>query len=258
VRRAANTRALAVVALLALAAAALLGGAACGAPPAGDDVTLHVLAASSLNKAFTALGADFEAAHPGTQVKSEFAGSQDLAAQVRQDVPADVLATADTSTMDALGERVTDPQVFATNTLAIAVAPGNPRHITGIASLAAPGLKVVLAAPKVPAGKYAQEVLSHAGVKVIPVSFQESAAGVLAIVSLGEADAGIVYASDLRAADGKVDGVAIPLTDNVIATYPIARLTDADSRFVADQFVKYVLSDAGQRTLSSYGFGAPR
>jgi molybdate transport system substrate-binding protein len=257
VRPGALSPALAIVALLALAAA-LLGGAACGSLPAGDDVTLHVLAASSLNKAFTALGRDFEAAHPGTQVKFEFAGSQDLAAQVRQGVPADVLATADTSTMDALGDRVTDPRVFATNTLAVAVAPGNPRDITGIASLAAPGLKVVLAAPKVPAGKYAQEILTRAGVKLIPVSFQESAAGVLAIVSLGEADAGIVYASDVRGAAGKVDGVAIPAADNVTATYPVARLADADSRFVADQFVKYVLSDAGRQTLSSYGFGAPQ
>jgi len=248
----------ALLAVLVLAATALPAAAACGSRSAGDPVTLHVLAASSLKKAFTRVGSDFEEAHPGTKVTFEFAGSQHLATQVRQGVPADVIATADTSTMDALGDLVTDPRVFATNALAIAVAPGNPRGITGLPSLTDPGLKVVLAAPAVPAGKYAREVLTHAGVKVVPVCLQESVSAVLAIVSLGEADAGIVYASDVCGAGGKVEGVTILGDENVTATYPVARLADAGSRFVADQFVKYVLSDAGQRTLRSCGFGVPQ
>ena len=246
--------------LLLLALVVLLAGgaAACGSPSHDDPVTLRVLAASSLTKTFTRIGADFERAHPGVKVAFAFAGSQELAAQVGQGVPADVIATADTATMDSLGGAAPDPRVFATNELAIAVAPGNPRGITGLASLADPDLTVVLAAPEVPAGRYAREALARARVKVKPVSLEPSAADVLAIVSLGEADAGVVYASDAAGAAGQVEVVRIPPAENVTATYPIAVLAETGSRFVADRFVDYVLADAGQRTLRSYGFGPPR
>ena len=230
--------------------------AACGGSSAGDAATLHVLGASSLNEAFTEIGAAFEEAHPGVKVVFDFAGSQDLVAQVGQGAPADVIATADTSSMDELAGQTAASQAFATNGLALAVAPGNPLGITGLASLADPGLKVVLAAPEVPAGRYAQEVLARAGVTVKPVSLETSAKGVVTKVALGEADAGIVYASDVTAAGGDIEGVGIPAGQNVTATYPIARLKEADSTFVADQFIEYVLSDAGQQTLRDFGFGA--
>ena len=248
-------RALSLAALLAVLAAGLLA-TACGGSSAGDAATLHVLGASSLSEAFTEIGAAFEQAHPGVEVVFDFAGSQDLVAQVGQGAPADVIATADAASMDKLAGQTAASQVFATNGLAIAVAPGNPPGVTGLASLADPGLKVVLAAPEVPAGTYTQEVLTRAGVSVKPVSLEASVKGVVAKVALGEADAGIVYASDVTAAGGDIDGVTIPTGQNVTATYPIARLKEADSTFMADQFVEYVLSDAGQQTLRDFGFGA--
>ena len=251
-----SVRALALAALLAAVTAGLMGAAACGGSSTGDTATLHVLGASSLNEAFTEIGAAFEKEHPGVKVVFDFAGSQDLVAQIGQGAPADVIATADTSTMDELAGQTSTPRVFATNALAIAVAPGDPLGVTDLASLADPGLKVVLAAPEVPAGKYAQEVLARAGVTVKPVSLETSAKGVVTKVALGEADAGIVYASDVTAAGGDITGVSIPADQNVTATYPIARLTEAGSTFVADQFIKYVLSDAAQRTLRDFGFGS--
>ena len=248
-------RALSLAAVLAALATSLLA-AACGGSTSGDTATLHVLAASSLSEAFTEIGGAFEQEHPGVKVVFDFAGSQDLVAQIGQGAPADVIATADTSSMDKLAGQTSAPQVFATNELAIAVAPGDPLGITGLASLSDPGLKVVLAAPEVPAGKYAQQVLTRAGVSVKPVSLEASAKGVVTKVALGEADAGIVYASDVTAAGGDIEGVAVPAGQNVTATYPIARLMEADSTFVADQFIEYVLSGAGQQTLRDFGFGA--
>jgi molybdate transport system substrate-binding protein len=252
-----SLRALAPVALLAAIVASLLGGAgACGSGGQEDAVTLHVLAASSLSEAFTRIGAAFQKDHPGVKVVFDFAGSQDLVAQIGQGAPADVLATADTATMDGVAGKVTPPRVFATNRLAIAVAPGNPLGVTGLASLADPALKVVLAAPEVPAGKYAQQVLARAGAAVKPVSLEESVKGVVTKIALGEADAGIVYVTDVHAAGGKIAGLDIPAADNVTATYPIAALRDSASAADAQAFVDYVLSTAGQQTLRDAGFGA--
>jgi molybdate transport system substrate-binding protein len=245
-----------LAALLALAGASQLSAAACGGSSGSAATTLHVLAASSLNEAFTEIGAAFEKEHPGVKVVFDFAGSQDLVAHVEQGAPADVIATADTTSMERLSGETSAPHVFATNELAIAVAPDDPFGITGLASLSDPGLKVVLAAPEVPAGRYAEQVLARASVSVKPVSLEESVKGVVTKVSLGEADAGIVYASDVSAAAGAIGGVAIPAEQNVVATYPIARLKAAGSTFVADQFIEYVLSPAGQRTLQDFGFGA--
>ena len=183
-------RTLALAALLLVAAASLLGAAACGSSSGDEPATLHVLAASSLNEAFTQIGAAFENEHPGVKVVFDFAGSQDLVAQIGQGAPGDVIATADTATMEKLAGQASAPQEFATNELAIAVEPGNPRGITGLSSLADPALKVVLAAPEVPAGRYAAEALARAGVTVKPVSFEASVKGVVTKVSLGEADAG--------------------------------------------------------------------
>lgn len=251
-------RRLAVATLLAVAVAGLLGVSACGSQSEGDTTTLHVLAAASLREAFTKIGADFQKDHPGVEVTFEFVGRPELLSRLGEAEPGDVIATADTRSLDTLAGKISSPQVFATNTMAIAVAPGNPAGITGLASLADPRLKVVLAAPEVPAGRYAGEILTRAGLTVKPVSLEESVKGVATKVSLGEADAGIVFLTDVLAAADTLGGVDIPPGQNVTAVYPIATLDDTGSRFVADQFVKYVLSATGQQTLQSFGFGPPQ
>jgi molybdate transport system substrate-binding protein len=244
-----------VVALPLLAGAC--GGSASSSGNASPQTEIRVFAAASLTDAFTKLGTDFSAAHPGVKVAFNFAGSQDLVAQLQQGAPADVLATADTATMDKVADAVGTPQVFASNKLEIAVGPGNPKQITGLADLADSDLEVVLAAPEVPAGKYAQQVLDKAGVDVKPVSLEENVKGVVTKVSLGEADAGIVYVTDVTAAKGKVDGVVIPESQNVIATYPIAVVKASERTQDAQSFVDMVLSSQGQETLQSFGFLPP-
>jgi len=230
-------------------------GAACGGSTAAT--TLTVFAASSLTDAFTKLGADYTAAHPGVKVVFNFTGSQDLVAQIQQGAPADVFASADPTSMAAVSGQVGAPTVFAGNQLEIVVAPGNPKGIRTLADLADPGPKVVLAAPEVPAGKYAQQALAQAKVKVFPVSLEENVKGVVTKVSLGEADAGIAYVTDVTAAKGKVDGVTIPAALNVTASYPVATLDATKHQSDAQAFVDLVLSPQGQRTLRGYGFLPP-
>lgn len=242
-------------------AAAVLGAAACGggssSSNAGASSRIDVFAAASLTDAFTHLGADFTSAHPGVKVVLDFAGSNDLVTQIRQGAPADVFASADTTNMDKAGDLVNAPRVFAGNTLAIAVAPGNPERIRGLADLSRSDLKVVLAAPEVPAGKYASEILDRAGVAVTPVSLEVAVKGVVTKIALGEADAGIVYVTDVTAAKGKIDSVPIPATQNEIASYPIATLVSSDGQAEAQAFVDLVLSDQGQRVLAGFGFLPP-
>jgi molybdate transport system substrate-binding protein len=243
--------------VVALLAALALAAAACGGAStttAGQPRELSVFAAASLTDAFTQLGEDFTATHPDVKVTFNFAGSNDLVTQVQQGAPADVLATADTTSMDKAGDLTGQSSAFAANKLMIAVAPGNPEHITGLADLARKGLKVVLAAPEVPAGKYAEEVLGKAGVSVAPVSLEVSVKGVVTKVSLGEADAGIVYVTDVEAAQGKIEGVAIPDDLNVIATYPLAVLSMSERADDAKAFVDLVLSADGQKVLADNGF----
>ncbi len=236
--------------------AATVAVAACGSA-SGGTVTMHVMAASSLTEAFTKLGAQYDAAHPGVKVVFDFAGSQDLVAQLKQGAPGDVLACADTSTMDSVADLVGTPQNFAGNTLAIIVAPGNPKMVKSLTDLADPSLKVVLAAPEVPAGEYAQQILDKAGVTVKPVSLEENVKGVVTKVSLGEADAGIVYVTDVTAAKGEVDGVTIPADQNVTAVYPIATIDASKLDAEARDFVTLVLSSEGQKTLQDLGFLPP-
>ena len=246
-----------ILPVAALLVALALLASACGTASnatAGQPRELSVFAASSLTDAFTQLGGDFTAAHPEVKVSFNFAGSNDLVTQLQQGAPADVLATADTGNMDKVGGLAGAPQAFAGNKLMIAVEPGNPEHITGLADLARKDLKVVLAAPEVPAGKYAEEVLGKAGVTVKPVSLEVSVKGVVTKISLGEADAGIVYVTDVDAAKGKIDGVAIPDDQNVIARYPIATLSGSKYPDDAQAFVDLVLSDEGQKVLADHGF----
>jgi molybdate transport system substrate-binding protein len=219
---------------------------------------LTVLAAASLTESFGALEKAFEARNPGTDVVTSFAGSPALVAQIQQGAPADVIATADTANMQKLvdGKQAGAPQTFARNRLAIVVEAGNPKNVKTLADLARADLVVVLAAGQVPVGKYAREALAKAGATVTPRSLEENVKAVVAKVALGEADAGIVYETDVRASP-KVASVAIPDAQNVVASYPIAALTAAKNADGARAFVAFVLSAEGQKILRGYGFAAP-
>jgi len=149
------------------------------------------------------------------------------------------------------------PQVFASNRLQIVVGAGNPKGIHGLADLARPGLVVVLCAPRVPCGTYSAQALGKAGVKVMPASQEQDVKSVVTKVGLGEADAGIVYVTDVKAGGGSVQGVDIPDAENVVAHYPIAVLKGAANPAAADAFVAYVRSRAGLAVLQGFGFGPP-
>ncbi|MCK9795870.1 molybdate ABC transporter substrate-binding protein [Isoptericola sp. 4D.3] len=239
--------------------------AGCGAPAGGgeaDGTTLTVFAAASLRGSFEDLAAQFEAAHDGVDVRLSLAGSSDLAAQVQQGAPADVFASADTATMDRLvaDDLVSAPRDFATNTLEIAVPPGNPAGVTTLADLADPGVALVLCAPQVPCGAASARVADAAGLDLAPVSEEQSVTDVLGKVVAGEADAGIVYVTDVAAAGDDVEGVELPEAADAVNTYPIATVTHGDDGARADlaqEFVDLVLSDDGRRTLAGHGFGAP-
>jgi molybdate transport system substrate-binding protein len=236
------------------------GGEVAAAGAAGVRGEVVVYAAASLTEAFEELGTAFEAEHPDATVTFNFAGSQQLATQVVEGAPAGVFASADQRQMDVVAEAgLVDgtPRVFTANLLEIAVEPGNPRGVDGVEDLAGPGLVVVLAAPEVPAGRYAKELLDGAGVALTPASLEVDVRAVLSRVALGEADAGIVYRSDVAGREGEVEGVAIPEDRNVTASYPIVALTGAEEPAGAAAFVDLVLSDAGQDVLASHGFTAP-
>jgi molybdate transport system substrate-binding protein len=245
-----------------LVAAVLL--AACGGnagngstSPKALSGTVNVFAAASLTDAFNALGASFQGANSGVTLKFNFAGTPTLVTQIEQGAPADVFASADTTNMDKLngdGFTAGTSHVFARNKLEIVVAPGNPRGITGLADLAKPGVIYISAAPTVPAGKYALQALNKAGVTVTPKSLETDVKSVVSKIELGEADAGIVYTTDITAAGSKVAGVSIPDADNVIATYPIAMVKGSPNATAANAFIAFVLSATGQAKLQSFGF----
>jgi molybdate transport system substrate-binding protein len=248
-----------LAALLAVAALALAGcggddGGGSGAAAPGE---IKVFAAASLTAAFTKLGEQYTAANGGTEVTFNFAGSQALATQIQQSAPADVFASADMPNMDKVTDLVGTPQNFASNLLAIVVEKGNPKGVEGLDDLADPDLKVVLAAEEVPAGKYAKQILDKARVSVNPVSQEDNVKAVVTKVSLGEADAGIVYVTDVTAGGDKVEGIDIPEDQNVTATYPIATVKASQAPDKAQAFLDLVLSAEGQRVLKEYGFLPP-
>ena len=228
---------------------------------------MTVFAAASLTDAFTEIGADFEAAHPGVTVTFNFAGSPALRTQIEEGAPADVFASANTKEMDTLvsGGLVdsAEPQLFLTNQLVVILPADNPARVNSLEALATPGLKLVLAAEEVPVGKYARQSLElmnglygadfKARVLANVVSNEDNVKQVVAKVQLGEADAGIAYSSDAVAAPELVQ-IQIPAELNVIAKYPIAALLAAPESDLADEFVAYVLSADGQATLAKWGF----
>jgi molybdate transport system substrate-binding protein len=223
----------------------------------GSSNEIKVFAAASLTAAFGKLGERFTAANGGTRVTFNFAGSQALATQIQQGAPADVFASADTTNMDKVKDLVGTPQNFASNLLQIVVEQGNPKGVKGLDDLSRGDLKVVLAAGDVPAGKYAKQVLDRADVRVQPVSLEDNVKAVVTKVALGEADAGIVYVTDVTAGGGKIQGVDIPVRQNVAATYPIATVKASKAQDKAQAFMDLVRSAEGQAVLEDFGFLPP-
>jgi molybdate transport system substrate-binding protein len=235
-----------------VAALALLAGCS---PTGAERSSLVVYAAASLSGVFEKLGEEFEAAS-GTRVVFNFAGSSDLLAQLRQGASPDVLATADARTMDAAREArlvAGVPEVFASNSLAVALAPGNPAGIETLDDLAGDAL-VVVCAPQVPCGSATRRLAERARLRLSPVSEESSVSDVLGKVSSGEADAGIVYRTDLLRAPAGVAGLEIPESVNVTTSYPIAEV-DAAGGEPAREFVDFVLGSTGRRLLAEAGFG---
>lgn len=244
---------------------ALLVGVALGAcsPGGAARSELHVSAAMSLKEAFTDLEAGFEAEHPGVDVVYNFAGSQILAAQILAGAPADVFAAADRAQMEraAGSNRLQPARVFARNRLVI-VVPASDATVQGPADLGRPGLRLVLAGEAVPVGAYAREALAKVGVRDAAlanvVSHEENVRGVIGKVAAGEADAGVVYATDVTdAVEGKLRVVAFAGADDVVPAYEIAALADSARLDLATAFVEFVAGPAGAAALGRRGFLPP-
>lgn len=219
-----------------------------------------MFAGSSLTDALKKAGDQLKVKNPGTDYVFNFGSSSTLATQIASGAPADVYASADETNMQKVVDAKLNegaPAVFLSNRLQIAVAAGNPKQITGLNDLAKPGLIVVLAAPTVPAGKYALEALQKAGVTVRPASLEVDVRAALNKVALGEADAGVVYVTDVKSAGARVSGVEIPEQYQVIARYPIAVVKDSKNPRLARAFVDYLLSDEGRTLLAEFGFSRP-
>jgi len=221
---------------------------------------ITVFAAASLTDSFNEIGAAFTQANPQAKATFSFDASSALVQQINQGAPADLFASADQTNMDKLtkaGNNGTAPTVFATNLLGVIVAPGNPKGIAGVQDLAKSDLKVVLCAPGVPCGAYAKQITESAGVTVNPASLEQNVKGVVTKVTAGEADAGIVYVTDIAAAGSKAAGVDIPKNINVVAQYPIASTKTSTNAAVDQGFINFVLGPQGQAILKKYGFLPP-
>ncbi len=252
----------------AAAAGLALALAACGSSASGSAATsaepaartLTVLAAASLTGTFTDIGRQFETDNPGVTVKVSYGGSSDLAQQIVNGSPADVYAAASDATMKTVtGASLTagPPTIFATNVLQIATVPGNPKGIASFADLAKPDLKVVVCAAQVPCGAAAAKIEKATGVTLTPVSREPDVKSALSKVTTGNADAGLVYVTDVAAAEATVQGVSFPEAKQAVTNYPIAVLKDAKQADLAAKFVAAVTGESGRKTLQAAGFGAP-
>jgi molybdate transport system substrate-binding protein len=259
--------------VLTLVLAAVCGVATTGCGPSGSGSsasssrsgsgavsgTITVFAAASLKESFTGLGRQFESRHAGTKVVFNFGPSSGLAAQIAQGAPADVFASASTKNMT----RVTDAELassattFARNVMALAVPVTNPARVTQLSDLGRPAVKVAVCQSTVPCGTTAAKVFANAGLKVTAVSQEVDVKAVLAKVTLGEVDAGVVYVTDLRSAGAKVKGIAIPEDMNASTDYPIATLSTSANKTTAQAFTDLVLSDQGTSALARAGFSRP-
>ncbi|HKC27502.1 MAG TPA: molybdate ABC transporter substrate-binding protein [Jatrophihabitans sp.] len=242
--------------LVACSSSAKAGGGG-AASPSKLSGAITVDAASSLTEAFDALKSQFETAHPGTTIKLNYGASSDLSTQISQGAPVDVFASASEKNMQSLGSQAVGAKDFVSNTLEIAVPPGNPAHIGSVTDLANPGVKVAVCDPAVPCGVVAQQVFTNAKVTVQPKASLADVKSTLAAVESGEVDAGLVYVTDVRAAAGKVVGVPIPNDVNASTTYPIAVLKGSTNAVLARAFVAYVQSAAGRNVLTADGFEQP-
>jgi molybdate transport system substrate-binding protein len=265
--------------VLSACLALLVSGCVVPLPAAGDlpgptkssETTLSAFVAASLTESFGEIGRLFEREHPGLRVGFNYAGSQQLAQQLAQGAPADVFASAGPKPMQGAiesGRVVTGDAVqFASNRLAVIYPADNPAGLRTVQDLAKPGLRLVLAAREVPAGQYALDFLDKArgdpdfgpgfsdGVLANVVSYEENVKAVVSKVALGEADAGIVYTTDVAAAgSGRIGHLDMPDRVNVLAVYSIAPIADSHEAELAKEFVDTVLSPEGQRILTQYGF----
>lgn len=219
-----------------------------------------MFAAASLKKSFTDIGEQFKADNPGTSIEFNFAGSSDLVTQLTQGATADVFASADATTMDKAAQAgllAGDPVNFASNTVVIAVAPGNPKNIASLADLNRPGQNVVLCAPQVPCGSTTQKIEDATGIQLNPVSEESSVTDVLNKVTSGQADAGLVYVTDATGAGDKVAVIKFPEAADAVNIYPIAVLESAPQADLARKFVDMVSAESGQKILDQAGFAKP-
>ncbi|MGP4024969.1 molybdate ABC transporter substrate-binding protein [Actinomadura sp. 3N407] len=231
-----------------------------GSSGTGGGETLTVFAAASLTEAFTALGETFEGSHPGVRVRFNFGGSSTLAQQITQGAPADVFASASPATMAAVtgaGDAAGRPRVFTRNRLVIAVPQEDPGGVAAVGDLSRPGLKVVLCAVQVPCGAAAREALGAAGIELEPASQERDVKAVLTKVILGEADAGLVYRTDVEAAGEKIRGIEFPEAARAANDYPIVEVAEAPHSALAKEFIQLVLGERGRTALSRAGFEAP-
>ncbi|KPI06489.1 molybdenum ABC transporter, periplasmic molybdate-binding protein [Actinobacteria bacterium OK006] len=222
--------------------------------------TVTVFAAASLKESFTTLGKEFEKANPGTKVTFNFGGSDTLAASITGGAPADVFAAASPKTMAIVTDKkdaATTPATFVRNQLEIATLPGNPDKVASLKDLTKSGLKVVLCDKTVPCGAAAQKALDASKLKLTPVSYEQDVKSALTKVELKEADAAVVYKTDVKAAGDKVEGVEFPESAKTINAYPIALLKDAPNAEAAKAFIALVQSAEGQKVLTAAGFLQP-
>lgn len=251
-----RARTTAVVLLAALG----LGATGCADGGGAPATVLDVHAAASLTDAFTELAELFEAQHPGVEVSLNFAGSSALVQQLTAGASADVLATADERSMaGAVGAGLVEgePEIFATNVLTVVVPADNPAGVSSFRDLADPGVQAVVCAPQVPCGAAAERLEDATGVRLSPVSEEGSVTGVLGKVVSGQADAGLVYATDARSAGDAVEVVEVPLASRAVNRLSVAALADSDATEAARQFAELVAGDRGREVLAAAGFGAP-
>ncbi|MGH3777848.1 MAG: molybdate ABC transporter substrate-binding protein [Pseudonocardiaceae bacterium] len=248
--------------LVMVGMAAGLALAGCGAddtaePGAQERATVTVLAAASLTDVFTTLEPQFEAANPTADVRFSFGASSDLATQIVNGAPADVFASANEKQMKVVtdaGKAAGTPEPFTTNVLTIVVPPGNPKAIRTFADLAKPDVTELVCAPQVPCGAATEQIEKATNITLSPASEEPDVRSVLAKVQAKEADAGLVYITDARSAEGKVEQINFPEAKDAVNVYPIAAIEGAPQAQLAAAFVEFVLGPEGQRELTAAGF----
>jgi molybdate transport system substrate-binding protein len=247
--------------LLVACVAVVLGIAACSAPRADEPNggTLTVYAAASLTDVFERLGGQFREEHPEIDLSIGYGSSSGSARAIVEGAPVDVFASADEIQMQVVTDAglAPDPVVFTSNVLTIAVPTGNPAGVTGLADFARDDLALAVCAPEVPCGAAAERLFEIAGVTAAPDTYEEDVRAALNKVELGEVDAALVYATDVRSLPRSVEGIDVPEADQVVNRYPIVVLSGARNPEAAQAFVDLVLSQDGRQALADFGFRAP-